>query len=304
MNSIWSDDGVALHLPDADAPPPVEDLLVDPGELDELVLAELAGTALFGARFRENAARALIPRRRPGERTPLWQQRLKAQALLQVARRYPDFPVILETVREVLQDVFDLPALRELLAGLQQRRVDLVAVETPTASPYASSLLLDYVATYMYEDDAPLAERRAQALALDRDLLKELLGQEELRDLIDPGRWSKSRPSSAASRREPTRSTTCCFAAATWRPVSSTRLALRSRPSGARYGSGWAARAADRGRGCGPLPRRARRDAALGASRTRSWREARRRSGRSLPGTPAAAALHDRAGRRAVRRGA
>jgi ATP-dependent Lhr-like helicase len=188
VNSIWSDDGVALHLPDADAPPPVEDLLVDPGELEELVLAELAGTALFGARFRENAARALlIPRRRPGERTPLWQQRLKAQALLQVARRYPDFPVVLETVREVLQDVFDLPALRELLTGLQQRRIDLVAVETPTASPYASSLLFDYVATYMYEDDTPLAERRAQALALDRDLLKELLGQEELRDLIDPG---------------------------------------------------------------------------------------------------------------------
>ncbi len=188
VNSIWSDDGVALHLPDADAPPSVEDLVVDPDELDELVLAELAGTALFGARFRENAARALlIPRRRPGERTPLWQQRLKAQALLQVARRYPDFPVILETVREVLQDVFDLPALRELLTGLQQRRIDLVSVETPTASPYASSLLFDYVATYMYEDDTPLAERRAQALALDRDLLKELLGQEELRELIDPG---------------------------------------------------------------------------------------------------------------------
>jgi ATP-dependent helicase Lhr and Lhr-like helicase len=186
VGSIWSDDGIALHLPDADSPPPVEDLLVDPAELAELVLAELAGTALFGARFRENAARALlIPRRRPGERTPLWQQRLKAQALLQVARRYPDFPVILETVRECLQDVFDMPALRSVLGDLQARRIDLVEVETPQASPYASSLLFDYVATYMYEDDTPLAERRAQALALDRDLLKELLGQEELRDLID-----------------------------------------------------------------------------------------------------------------------
>jgi ATP-dependent Lhr-like helicase len=186
-NFIWSDDGVALHLPDADAPPALAELLVGPEELEDLVVAEVGGTALFGARFRENAARALlIPRRRPGQRTPLWQQRLKAQGLLQVARRYPDFPVVLETYREVLQDVFDLPALRALLGALQQRRVDLVEVETASASPFASSLLFDYVATYMYEDDTPLAERRAQALALDRDLLKELLGQEELRDLIDP----------------------------------------------------------------------------------------------------------------------
>jgi ATP-dependent helicase Lhr and Lhr-like helicase len=186
VNFIWSDDGIALHLPDADAPPPLEELLVGLDELDDLVVAELGGAALFGARFRENAARALlIPRRRPGQRTPLWQQRLKAQGLLQVARRYPDFPVVLETFRECLQDVFDLPALRALLEALRQRRIDLVEVETPSASPFASSLLFDYVATYMYEDDTPLAERRAQALALDRDLLKELLGQEELRDLID-----------------------------------------------------------------------------------------------------------------------
>jgi ATP-dependent helicase Lhr and Lhr-like helicase len=186
VNFIWSDDGIALHLPDADAPPVLEELLVGPDELEDLVVAELAGAALFGARFRENAARALlIPRRRPGQRTPLWQQRLKAQGLLQVARRYPDFPVVLETFRECLQDVFDLPALRALLESLRQRRIDLVEVETPSASPFASSLLFDYVATYMYEDDTPLAERRAQALALDRDLLKELLGQEELRELID-----------------------------------------------------------------------------------------------------------------------
>jgi ATP-dependent helicase Lhr and Lhr-like helicase len=187
VNSIWSDDGIALHLPDAESPPPSDDLAVAPDELDDLVVTELAGTALFGARFRENAARALlIPRRRPGERTPLWQQRLKAQALLQVARRYADFPVVLETYRECLQDVFDLPALKQLLSDLQTRRLDLVSVETPTASPFATSLLFDYVATYMYEDDTPMAERRAQALALDRDLLKELLGQEELRDLLDP----------------------------------------------------------------------------------------------------------------------
>ena len=186
VNSIWSDDGVALHLPDAESPPPTDDFLVAPDALEELVVTELAGTALFGARFRENAARALlIPRRRPGERTPLWQQRLKAQALLQVARRYADFPVVLETYRECLQDVFDLPALGRLLTDVQTRRLDVVDVETPTASPFSTSLLFDYVATYMYEDDTPRAERRAQALALDRDLLRELLGQEELRDLLD-----------------------------------------------------------------------------------------------------------------------
>ena len=185
---IWSDDGIAFHLPDADTPPPTEDLLVDPDELDDLVVQEVGQTALFGSRFRENAARALlIPRRRPGERTPLWQQRLKAQSLLQVARRYPAFPIILETYRECLQDVFDLPALKRLLQGLRTRQIDVVDIETPSASPYSASLLFDYVATYMYEDDTPPAERRAQALSLDRDLLRELLGQEELRDLIDPG---------------------------------------------------------------------------------------------------------------------
>ena len=186
--AIWSDDGIAIHLPEADAPPPIDDVLLDPGQVEDLVMQELGDTALFGARFRENAGRALlIPRRRPGERTPLWQQRLKAQSLLQVARRYPAFPVVLETYRECLQDVFDLPALKRLLQGLRTRQIDLVDVETASASPYAASLLFDYVANYMYEDDTPAAERRAQALSLDRDLLRELLGQEELRDLIDPG---------------------------------------------------------------------------------------------------------------------
>jgi ATP-dependent Lhr-like helicase len=184
--SIWSDDGIALHFPDADAPPPIAELLPDPGEVEDLVVAELGETALFGSRFRENAARALlIPRRRPGQRTPLWQQRLKAQSLLQVARRYGSFPVVLETYRECLQDVFDLPALRTLLQGIRTRQLDLVEIETASASPYSASLLFDYVATYMYEDDTPPAERRAQALSLDRDLLRELLGSEELRELLD-----------------------------------------------------------------------------------------------------------------------
>ena len=184
--SIWSDDGIALHFPESDAPPPTEDLMIDPGEVEDLVVAEVGETALFGARFRENAGRSLlIPRRRPGERTPLWQQRLKAQSLLQVARKYGSFPVILETYRECLQDVFDLPALRALLQGVKTRELDLVEVESQSASPYSASLLFDYIATYMYEDDTPPAERRAQALSLDRDLLRELLGQEELRDLLD-----------------------------------------------------------------------------------------------------------------------
>src|SRR5437764_7743126 len=188
VQSIWSDDGIALHLPDADAPPPTDDIVIAPEDIEELVVQEVGQSALFGARFRENAARALlIPRRRPDQRTPLWQQRLKAQGLLQVARRYGSFPVILETYRECLQDVFDLPSLKRLLTGLRTRAIDLVDVETATASPYSASLLFDYIATYMYEDDTPPAERRAQALSVDRDLLRELLGQEELRDLLDAG---------------------------------------------------------------------------------------------------------------------
>jgi ATP-dependent Lhr-like helicase len=186
-DAIWSDDGIVIHLPDADEPPPADLVLIDPAELEDLIVGELSGSALFGARFRENASRSLlIPRAYPGKRTPLWQQRLKSQSLLEVARDFPRFPVILETYRECLQDVLDLPALTEILEKLHARSLDLVEVETPTASPFASSLLFDYVATYMYEGDTPNAERRAAALALDRDLLRELLGQEELRELIDP----------------------------------------------------------------------------------------------------------------------
>ncbi len=196
-DAIWTDDGIIMHLPDLDVsaddqaealPSAAELLMIEPQEVEQAVIAELGGSALFGARFRENAARALlIPRAYPGRRTPLWQQRLKAQNLLEVARRYDDFPIILETYRECLRDVLDLDGLREVLTALQTREISLVEVETPVASPFASSLLFDYVATYMYEGDAPAAERRAAALSLDRDLLRELLGQEELRELIDPG---------------------------------------------------------------------------------------------------------------------
>ena len=187
-DAIWSDDGIVIHLPDSDDPPSADLIMVEPDALEELVVRELSSSALFGARFRENAARALLlPRARPGKRTPLWQQRLKAQSLLEVAKRYGQFPIVLETYRECLRDVLDLPGLEELLRGLHTRELSLVEVETQRASPFASSLLFDYVATYMYEGDTPNAERRAAALSLDRDLLRELLGQEELRELIDPG---------------------------------------------------------------------------------------------------------------------
>jgi ATP-dependent Lhr-like helicase len=186
-DAIWSDDGIIVHLPDADEPPGADLVLIDPDELEDIVVNELGTSALFGARFRENASRALlIPRAYPGKRTPLWQQRLKSQSLLEVARRYAQFPIVLETYRECLRDVLDLPGLTELLRALHRREISVVEVETPTASPFASSLLFDYVATYMYEGDTPNAERRAAALSLDRELLRELLGQEELRELIDP----------------------------------------------------------------------------------------------------------------------
>ena len=186
-DAIWSDDGIVVHLPDADEPPPADLVLLEADEVEDLVVRELGASALFGARFRENAARALLlPRAYPGKRTPLWQQRLKAQSLLEVAKDFPRFPIVLETYRECLRDVLDLPSLESLLRDLGSRRVSLVEVETATASPFASSLLFDYVATYMYEGDTPNAERRAAALSLDRELLRELLGQEELRELIDP----------------------------------------------------------------------------------------------------------------------
>jgi ATP-dependent helicase Lhr and Lhr-like helicase len=187
-DAIYSDDGIIVHLPDAEEPPGAELVLLQPDEIEDLVVGELGSSALFGARFRENAARALlIPRARPGKRTPLWQQRLKAQSLLEVAKKYGEFPVILETYRECLRDVLDVPGAIDLLTKIHRRELTLVEVETATASPFASSLLFDYVATYMYEGDTPNAERRAAALSLDRDLLRELLGQEELRDLIDAG---------------------------------------------------------------------------------------------------------------------
>jgi ATP-dependent helicase Lhr and Lhr-like helicase len=185
---LWSDDGIVLRVPDSDDALPVEDLVFDPEEIESLVVRQLPATGMFGSAFREAAARALLlPRRMPGRRTPLWQQRQRGADLLQVAARHPTFPILLEATRECLRDVFDLPGLREVMADLRARRIRTVAVETPKASPFAQSLLFAWIAVYMYEGDAPLGERRAAALALDRDLLQDLLGSEDLRDLIDAG---------------------------------------------------------------------------------------------------------------------
>ncbi|MCY4665501.1 MAG: DEAD/DEAH box helicase [Acidimicrobiaceae bacterium] len=188
VDLMWGDDGIVMRLPEAIDELPVDDLLFDPEEIRDLVVARLPETSMFASRFRECAARALLlPRRRPDQRTPLWQQRQRAADLLTVAAKYPSFPVLLETTRECLNDVFDLPALVELMADLRSRKIRVVAVDTTQASPFAQSLLFSWIAVYMYEGDAPLAERRAAALALDRDLLRDLLGAEELRELLDAG---------------------------------------------------------------------------------------------------------------------
>jgi ATP-dependent Lhr-like helicase len=187
VDTMYGDDGIVLRLPEAIAEVPMDELFCAPETVHDEVVAALPDTSLFAARFRECAARALLlPRRRPGERTPLWQQRQRAADLLAVAARHPTFPILLETSRECLQDVFDVPALRDVLARVRSRAIRVVSVETPKASPFAQGLLFNWIAAYMYEGDAPLAERRAAALALDRDLLNELLGAEELRELLDP----------------------------------------------------------------------------------------------------------------------
>ncbi|MFB9891886.1 ATP-dependent helicase [Planobispora takensis] len=187
VQAVHSDDGIILRIPDTLSDPPSDVAIFDAEEIERIVTEELGGSALFASRFRECAGRSLLlPRRTPGKRTPLWQQRQRASHLLGVASRYGSFPVVLETMRECLQDVFDVPGLLRLMRDIAARRVRLVEVETSQASPFAASLLFNYVGAFMYEGDAPLAERRAQALALDTSLLAELLGQADLRELLDP----------------------------------------------------------------------------------------------------------------------
>jgi ATP-dependent helicase Lhr and Lhr-like helicase len=184
---MYTDDGIVLRFADGESLPDLTHLLPSPDDLEDAVTEQLADTAMFASLFRENAARALLlPRRSAKGRRPLWAQRLKAQNLLAVVRRYPSFPIVLETYRQALSDVFDLAGLRDVLAGIRDRSIRVHEVETRSASPFARSLVFAYVAAYIYEQDAPIAERRAQALTLDRGLLAELLGQAELRELIDP----------------------------------------------------------------------------------------------------------------------
>jgi ATP-dependent Lhr-like helicase len=187
VDMIWSDDGIAFRFPDSDEIPDASDLAIDPEEIEAILVEHVGETALFGARFREAAGRSLLlPRRRPGERTPLWLQRRKASDLLGVTRQFGSFPIMLETYREILKDDFDLPALQEVLSDIQTRKIRLAEVDLSGPSPFAVSLLFSFVAAYLYESDAPMAERRAAALTLDRDLLRELLGDGELRELINP----------------------------------------------------------------------------------------------------------------------
>jgi ATP-dependent Lhr-like helicase len=186
VDHVWSDDGIVWRFPESDRPPRAEDMLLSPESIEQSVVAGLAGTALFAAHFRENAARALLlPRRLAGRRRPLWAQRKKSADLLAVAARYGSFPILLETYRECLRDVFDLDALRQLLERIEAGTVRVVTVQSARPSPFAASLLFSYASNFIYEGDAPLAERRAQALSLDYGYLRELLGEGQLRELLD-----------------------------------------------------------------------------------------------------------------------
>jgi ATP-dependent helicase Lhr and Lhr-like helicase len=186
VETLWGDDGFVLRFPDTDEPPDPDWILVESAEAMQMVLRQLGSTALFAGRFREAAGRALLlPRRRADQRSPLWQLRKRSYDLLSVASRYPQFPLLLEAYRECLRDVFDMPALIEILRAIEQRQVRVHVVETRKPSPFAASLLFSYVANFVYEGDAPLAERRAQALTIDQDQLRELLGEADLRELLD-----------------------------------------------------------------------------------------------------------------------
>lgn len=186
-SAMAADDGIVLRVPMMEDEPPGADLfLFDPEELEQIVTSEVGGSALFASRFRECAARALLlPRQNPGKRQPLWQQRQRSAQLLDVAKKYPSFPIVLEAVRECLQDVYDLPALKDIASSVERRELRIVETTTQQPSPFAKSLLFGYVAQFLYEGDSPLAERRAAALALDSTLLNELLGRVELRELLD-----------------------------------------------------------------------------------------------------------------------
>ena len=186
VETMWTDDGFVVRFPETEEPPDPALMIPTSEEVEALVVRQLGGTALFAAKFREAAARALLlPKRRPGGRSPLWQQRKRAADLLAVASRYGSFPMLLEAYRECLRDVFDIPSLVDTLRRIETRQLKIATVDSTIPSPFASALLFTYVANYLYDGDAPLAERRAQALAIDQAQLRELLGDAELRELLD-----------------------------------------------------------------------------------------------------------------------
>jgi len=186
VETMWTDDGFVIRMPEEEEALDTSWLLPSPAELKDLVLRQLGSTSLFAAKFREAAARALLlPRRRPGVRAPLWQQRKRAADLLSVASRYSSFPILLETYRECVRDIFDLPAATTILREIQRGKIRVTTLDSERPSPFASTLLFSYIANYIYDGDAPLAERRAQALAIDPSQLEEILGSTDLRELLD-----------------------------------------------------------------------------------------------------------------------
>ncbi len=263
--ALHSDDGIVLRLPDVLEPGAqpgapgagpglmAADLLIDPADVQTAVRAGLAGSTLFAARFREAAARALLlPRRRPDRRTPLWQQRQRSAQLLQVASRYPDFPILLEAARECLRDDFDVPALTDLMGRLTTGQVRVVQVTTAAPSPFAQSLLFGYTAQFLYDGDAPLAERRAAALTLDPTLLAELLGGQAppVADLLDP--TQVVRTEAELARLAPERQVRDAEALAdllrTHGPLTAAEAAVRTRPDQREQVAGWLAALAGDGR--------------------------------------------------------
>ncbi len=187
IEAVWSDDGIVFRVPGGEAPPPESLLFPSAEEIEDMVTRELGGSSLFAARFREAGARALLlPRQHIGRRTPLWAQRKRSADLLAVASQYPSFPIVLETYRECLRDAFDLPGLVEVLQAVESRRIKISTIDAPTASPFASSLLFSFIGNFIYDEDAPAQERRAQALTIDHAQLCELLGEVEIRKLLDP----------------------------------------------------------------------------------------------------------------------
>ena len=207
LDIVWSDDGIVLRIPQSQSPPQLNRFLLRSEEVEQAVIASLSQSSLFAARFRENAARALLlPRRFPGKRTPLWLQRRKSADLLKIAARFPEFPILLETYRECLKDVFDLPALVAIMHAIEMQQISVHTIRSYRPSPFAQALLFDFTAQFIYDADAPLAERRAQALALDHVQLKELLGTADYRQLLDPDLFEPLRRQLQQLDRKPLRS--------------------------------------------------------------------------------------------------